>query len=481
MKAGVKPGLPLAEARSLLTKKNPHFERHDADADRLALEDLAAWSECFSPFVSVEDFNSADSLLMEAGGVAHLFGGEESLAQQIKAAFAKESYFTRIAMADTIGAAWAVAHFGTSSKGQPIVVSAGSLPKVLSSLPVESLRLPGAVVETLHALDLRRIGQILRLPRESLPSRFGLELLERLDQALGRTQELCTIHRPQEPVAAEWDFEPSTTDRRVLEAAGRILLERLLAKLSLRNEGVLRFWCGLKFGPQESCEGNGFSVELVSPSSSQKHLAHLLDLRWERITLPGEVLRMRLEIAQTAPVRYRQRELFEEESNKDRERRQEFAALINRLSSRLGTEAVLKPVLMPDHQPEHAVRLLPVVRGHPQNKSKPKPQRGKRPPSSPPPACIKFPLARPVRLLPEPVAIQVMSVVPDGPPIRFSWKGKQHVVAHWWGPERIETGWWRSRDVRRDYYRVETGEGGRFWLFRDLTAEGEWFLQGIFE
>jgi protein ImuB len=266
----------------------------------------------------------------------------------------------------------------------------------------------------------------------------------------------------------------------VLEAAGRILLERLLARLTLRNEGVFRFWCGLKFAPQGTCEANGFSVELVSPSTSLKHLAHLLDLRWERITLSGEVLRMRLEIAQTALIRYRQRELFEEETHKDRERRQEFAALVNRLSSRLGTEAVLRPVLMPDHQPEHAVRLLPVVRGHPPKKGKPKPQRGKRPPS-PPPALIKFPLARPVCLLQEPVAIRVMSVVPDGPPIRFSWKGRTHVVARWWGPERIETGWWRSRDVRRDYYRVETGEGSRFWLFRDLTAEGTWFLHGIFE
>ncbi len=222
-------------------------------------------------------------------------------------------------------------------------------------------------------------------------------------------------------------------------------------------------------------------MELVSPSTSQKHLAHLLDLRWERITLPGEVLRMRLEIAQTAPVRYRQRKLFEEESDHDREGRRELAALFDRLSSRLGSEAVLRPVLMPDHQPEHAVRLLPIVRGHPQKKSKQKPSRGKDRSKSPPPDAVKFPLARPVRLFSQPVAIEVMSVVPDGPPIRFSWKGQPHTVARWWGPERIETGWWRSRDVQRDYYRVETGEGSRFWLFRDLRAEGEWFLQGIFE
>ncbi len=249
LKAGVKPGLPLAEARSLLTKKNPHFERHDAETDRLALEDLAVWSERFSPFVGVDESEASDCLLMEAGGVAPLFGGEQSLVEQIKQAFAQEGYYVRLAMADTMGAAWAVAHFGTTSKGQPVVVSSEALPRILSSLPVEALRLPEAVVKTLHALDLGRVGQILRLPRESLPSRFGLELLERLDQAFGRREELCTIHRPQDPLAVEWDFDPPTSDRKGLETAGRVLLERLLVKLSSRNEGVLRFWCGLKFGP----------------------------------------------------------------------------------------------------------------------------------------------------------------------------------------------------------------------------------------
>jgi protein ImuB len=85
-----------------------------------------------------------------------------------------------------------------------------------------------------------------------------------------------------------------------------------------------------------------------------------------------------------------------------------------------------------------------------------------------------------MRLLAPPRPIEVASPGPGGPPVEFHWRGRRQVVARHWGPERIETGWWRRGLVRRDYYRVETTEGRRFWLFRDL-AGGAWYLHGSFE
>jgi protein ImuB len=76
--------------------------------------------------------------------------------------------------------------------------------------------------------------------------------------------------------------------------------------------------------------------------------------------------------------------------------------------------------------------------------------------------------------------VQATSIVPDGPPIRFTWRGREHRVARWWGPERIETGWWRGPHVRRDYYRVDTTTGERLWLFRERPG-GDWFVHGVFE
>jgi protein ImuB len=86
---------------------------------------------------------------------------------------------------------------------------------------------------------------------------------------------------------------------------------------------------------------------------------------------------------------------------------------------------------------------------------------------------------RPLVLHHPPLALHAVSIVPDGPPISFEWNGRVHRVARQWGPERIETGWWRGRSLRRDYYRVETTTGLRFWLFRRLE-DGQWNLHGEF-
>jgi protein ImuB len=126
--------------------------------------------------------------------------------------------------------------------------------------------------------------------------------------------------------------------------------------------------------------------------------------------------------------------------------------------------------LCSEAQPELAGRFEPILAAEPR----------RRPPAD---AAVTKPstgLARPLRLKPEPVAIQVVSVVPDGPPIRFQWNAVDHRIRLCWGPERIETGWWRDRCARRDYYRVETTDGHRFWLFRAID-EGTWFLHGTFD
>ena len=56
---------------------------------------------------------------------------------------------------------------------------------VLGSLPVEALRLDALIVESLRDVGIERIAQLATKPRGSLQTRFGSEVLLRLDQALG--------------------------------------------------------------------------------------------------------------------------------------------------------------------------------------------------------------------------------------------------------------------------------------------------------
>jgi protein ImuB len=94
---------------------------------------------------------------------------------------------------------------------------------------------------------------------------------------------------------------------------------------------------------------------------------------------------------------------------------------------------------------------------------------------------------RPIRLFERPERIEAIAEVPDGPPVQFIWRQVRHVIAHAEGPERIAMEWWRDERghaLTRDYFRVESREGVRVWLYREgLYGRGtkpNWFLHGVF-
>jgi protein ImuB len=222
--------------------------------------------------------------------------------------------------------------------------------------------------------------------------------------------------------------------------------------------GVQRLLCTLKMaGHDPLC----FAVELLRPSASKRALMELASLQIERLHVPAEVTELTVQAAVVRPLEFRQDELFGggDESNW----RHEAAGLFERLSSRLGEKAVLRPRLCCDFQPEFAYRYEPLHVG-----------------LSSPTVGVESPTySMPPFLKKRPPKIAVVSSVPAGPPRQFHWKNHCYVVERSWGPERIETGWWRGNDVRRDYFLVETATGERFWVFRNL-ANGSWYLHGAF-
>ncbi|MCI0681282.1 MAG: hypothetical protein L0Y71_04190 [Gemmataceae bacterium] len=338
----------------------------------------------------------------------------------------------------------------------------------MRSLPVETLRLSPETIALLHALDLCRIGQLLELPRAELPSRFGPEVIERLDQALGHRPELISSEQPAETFEAAWDLDYPSGDRRVIDKVLEQLLRQVLEQLAPRGWGVQRLLATLCMTNKEPvC----FQIGLLQASAVAAHLSSLMRLQSERLPLAGEVVAITLRVLQAGPLEFRQGHIFADDA---RERqREQFPALVERLSNRLGEKSVLRPRLWPDAQPEFAWRYEPWLERKERQGDK------RRLVSSSPCLPVSSSGSRPPCLKTRPIAVQVVSVIPEGPPVRFQWKNTSHVVARWWGPERIETGWWRGRDVRRDYYLVETTTGAQFWLFR-AREQQRWFVHGLF-
>jgi protein ImuB len=133
-----------------------------------------------------------------------------------------------------------------------------------------------------------------------------------------------------------------------------------------------------------------------------------------------------------------------------------LAALIDRLSARLGDEAVRVASPAGSWLPERAERWRPALA------RAPAPVEG--------PATHERP--RPLMLLDPPEPVEAIAELPDGAPARFTWRRLSRRVTRADGPERLSPEWWRprpdDRQVRtRDYYRVEDDAGGRYWLFRE--------------
>ena len=449
----------------------PRLFPHDPLADREALEALAEWSARFGPIVGLEDSAAPESLLLDVTGLAHLFGGEAALAERIVHDLALRGLTVRVAVADTLGAAWATAHFHSAFiNHQSSIINlppGGTLP-ALRPLPVAALRIPEETVELLRQLGIDRIGQLEALPRRELSSRFGPQLLARWDQAIGRLAEPVPVHVQPPKLEAHWSPEHPTARREAIEAALEQLIGQVARQLARLGRGAVRLECRLDCSSGSSGRSAQVrvSVGLFRPTASAGHLSSLARMQFERLRLPGPLSAMQVTAATTAPLLEDQQELFFHGDGSSRRHAHYLADLIDRLSSRLGRRSVLRARLVSDAQPELAWRYEAIVEG-----SRRRAPRRQTPTELPP---------RPLRLLRRPVALAVTSVLPDGPPARFQFSGRSHRIANSWGPERIETGWWRNRTVGRDYYQIETTTGGRYWLFRRLR-DGRWFLHGTFE
>ena len=388
-----------------------------------------------------------------------LFGGERGLTETLQQDLAQQGIQVRVAIADTWGAAWAVSHYA-----DPVIalVPSDEQAQALAPLPVAALRVSDAVIDSLRGLDVTTIGRLMSLPRSSLPSRFGKELGRRLDQATGLAPEMLTAERLVEPIVADWLFEEPVTDRQTLDHVCEVLLERLLVRLESRRAGLRELtchWLGTAAEP--------ISLRLLRPTTERRHLLDLLRLQCERtVFVPREtgftagVKGVRMEVVELGLPAIRQATLFEDDAGEKHQRA--LAELVDRLSSRLGRDAVLRSSLQPDPLPEFSCAALPWLE-----------QRSSAVETVTIPSRLR---CRPLRLLrlPQPLAIDRFS--PEGWPTHVDHSPVVRVS----GPERIESGWWRGVDAKRDYFRLTLATGAALWAFCDLKS-GRWFLHGLFD
>lgn len=433
--AGLHRGMRMADARSFCPDLLSRLA--DPPRDTRFLRGLRRWAERFCPWVGVE---GADGLVLDITGAAHLWGGEAAMLADMHARLARARITVRLAVAGARGAAWALAHFapdGTTEEG-------------LLTLPVAALRLAPDTITALQRMGLRSIADLATSPRAPLARRFGPDLLLRLDQALGAQPE------PVAPEAEPPQFATRLTlpDPIGLEADVMAATERLLAplcaKLAAQEMGARRLSLTLRRVDQASQQ---VELRLAAPMRDPTRILPLFQRGVAEVDAGFGIDQIRLEATLVEPLPVQQ--IGAQTARPDK-----LADLITRIGTRIGLENIQRFLPADSHIPERSFLIAPAAFSEAQG-------------------GFHAPRPRPSRLFPpEPI-----HAAGPQPPERFRWRRMTLTTARATGPERIAPEWWLPDDNwrtgLRDYWKIDTREGRRLWLFYTPQSPG-WFVQGEF-
>jgi len=453
--AGVRVGIPATKARVLVPGLVVHD--HDARAEAASLDRLALWVlQRYAPIVAADP---PDGLVIDTTGADHLHGGEEAMLAGLVDRLTASGVRARAAIADTWGAAHALARHAARPT---IVAPSGHGSSVLRPLPLAALRLPADMLSALNVLGFESVADLLAQPRAPLTLRFGSQLGRRIDQALGALSEPIEPIRPDELFEVRRNFaEPISAAETIARYIGKLVVQ-LCADLEAKRLGAKRLdlICHRVDNRRQAVR-----IGTALPVRDVKRLTRLLTDKIETIE-PGfgiEVLTLTATLAEPLAEKQTLTTMVDDGAP-------DVSDLVDALINRVGEHSLYRAAPVATEVPERSVCKVPPMA----------PETGATWPGHWP---------RPPRLLSPPEPIETMALLPDHPPAWFTWRGIRRRVRRADGPERVRGEWWR-RDAEltavRDYFRVEDESGERYWLFRSgdgedpNTGSQRWFLHGVF-
>ena len=443
--AGVRAGQSLADARAicpdLLTAPS------DPVREQGLLRALWRWADCLSPRVALD---TPDGLLLDISGCAHLFGGEQEMGAHAIARLRDLRILARTGVADTKGAARALARFGDV----PVTVApVGQTAGALSALPIAALDVPEQIRSDLARTGLTHIGQLYAQKSGELARRFGLSLTRALGAATGQAPDPVTPKAADPVYAARMTLPEPIGLVEDLQSVLERLAGRVCERLQADHRGAREFHLTVRcVDTGDHHLSIGFARPCFTAEAVQRQFSHPLS----ELQIEFGADWFRLSAVRVEPVRLRQMTYGEEAQQEDHRLR-----LIETLGNRIGFDHVRIFNPRDSHLPEHEFERAEAIQSAPE----------------------KWGISvrqRPLRLFRPPECIRID--IPGRPPKSFTWRRVTFQTRAAQGPERLTPRWHADEDLRtRDYWKVQTEEGRRLWLLAyPGSGREDWFVAGEF-
>jgi protein ImuB len=467
-RVGIQPGITLAHAQSLLGPVPVVVRPYSPTQELAALDRLARAASRFSPTITPD---GTDGLLLDITGCARIFKGEHRLLNQLAQWLSKHGFTVRLGVAPSPSAAWALARYGRRTRRGAALhcwpsADLTTLDDALAPLPVAALRLTPESILKLHTVGVKRVDELLAMPKPDLLDRLGQEEVQKINRALGLEQELLVPHRPQEPVVFEQLFDGPCPQIQAVQAATTLLIQRACAWLHSRESGVTRLSWSLERSdlPELSREAS-FS----RPTRDARHIGSVLHPTVETAHLGWGALAVRLHIHSHQKLIHKQAHAWDTPQAPSLSTDESLGVLLDQWIGRFGADHVLKPTLRATHTPERKTGFVHASQPHPVFTIGPKRRQ----------TTLMVPWA----LFDPPEAIQVDLPADDeyASPTRLLWGGQWLDVNGHASPQRVTPEWWKepveTQPGTRDYHRLLTSIGW-VWVYEDLSSS-QWFIHGV--
>ena len=509
---GVTPGMALSDARAFA--QGLTTAQLDPHRIQTTTSQLAQWLERYSPLVGYNPRNNPQNIgggvgfWIDVSGVAHLFGGEVRLMEDLSRRLQRMNLpDAQMAIASTPGAAWAMAHYSGNTISS---IGAGDTRSALYPLSPAALRLDEKTLESLDRLGLRRIADIVKLPRAEVGQRFpgdGESLLRRLDQAFGEVAESVDPITPPAPYACRQLYPEPVQHKEAVVAGLTDGLKRVLSALERDQRGAREAHLRL-FRVDGHCML--VRVKTNAPTRDPKTLLRLFDDKLDALDVGFGLDALVVDVPYHEALAYAQTSLLLQNGKGAN------TTAFDRIANRLGDHAVAQLLVESSHTPGNDVLRLPLGADNRRDKSSWRRahrdrtlvgldqdapaadqgriaiRQGKRLKQTKSPVeRAQDPVTtspRPLHLFPQPEPISFRRS--NRHQARMTWRRIDHEVVDIQGPERVTADWWKAhiatdpeRCHPRDYYQATDADGRRFYLFEALNADhmptGKWHVAGL--